>query len=148
MTGYLFVDGVRMGLDDFKAGKARNAVKIDASGCTALTTTGDLPALKTLYASGCTALTTTGDLPALEYLYDRGMLVTNSDSLICVGPVGSRSAFLVAHRIPVITVHAGCFKGSLDEFASAVQKTHGTNQHGLDYAEIIGMIREMWGNGE
>jgi hypothetical protein len=32
MTGYLFVNGVFMGLDDFKAGKARNAVRIDASG--------------------------------------------------------------------------------------------------------------------
>lgn len=39
-----------------------------------------------------------------------------------------------------IHIRAGCFFGSLDEFRSAVTETHGSSEHGREYAAAIVMI--------
>jgi hypothetical protein len=35
----------------------------------------------------------------------------------------------------------GCFKGSLLEFEKKVEKTHGDNEHGIDYKNFIQKVK-------
>ena len=64
------------------------------------------------------------------------------DAIMQIGPIGSRSATLTATlsaggSVQVVT---GCFLGSLDEFRTAVETTHGDSQHGRDYRAAITLI--------
>ena len=59
-----------------------------------------------------------------------------------VGPIGSRADYLL-YRFDTARVSTGCFAGTLDEFAAAVETTHGDNQHGQDYRAVIAMLRDM-----
>ena len=60
---FILVNDARVSLADFAAMERSKVVSVDASGCTALATLGDLPQARTVDASGCTALATLGDLP-------------------------------------------------------------------------------------
>jgi hypothetical protein len=69
-----------------------------------------------------------------------GKLIGNRPLFQC-GPIGSRSDYLMAFITDKgIAVKAGCFSGMLDEFRAAVEKTHGDNDHGKEYAMAILMI--------
>jgi hypothetical protein len=77
----------------------------------------------------------------------RGAKITDDKSLIgqrpffqC-GPIGSRNDHLLSFITDKgIHVKVGCFDGSLDEFAEAVQKTHEGNDHVKEYEMAILMI--------
>ena len=64
--------------------------------------------------------------------------------IICIGPIGSRGDMLYAQSGGVITVRTGCFEGTIDKFAAAVEQTHGDNKYGLEYKAAINLIR-VWG---
>ena len=58
-----------------------------------------------------------------------------------VGPIGSRFDNLRAwltDKGP--RIQAGCFFGTRDEFARAVEKTHGENNHGIEYRAALALI--------
>jgi len=58
-----------------------------------------------------------------------------------IGPIGSRSYYLtlwLTDKGPYIKT--GCFTGTLDEFAAAVEKTHGDNDHGKEYQMAMLMM--------
>jgi hypothetical protein len=80
------------------------------------------------------------DLRSAKLIGDRPILQ--------IGPIGSRSDYLIACVTDQgVLVRAGCFFGSLDEFSSAVDKTHGDSVHGIEYATAIAMIdahAELW----
>jgi hypothetical protein len=40
-------------------------------------------------------------------------------------------------------IKAGCFWGTLDEFSTAVDKTHGDNKHGKIYRSWIALVK-LW----
>lgn len=48
---------------------------------------------------------------------------------------GTTTFFRTADR--KIWVNCGCFSGDIDQFAAAVKKTHGNNNHAQDYAAAI-----------
>lgn len=59
------------------------------------------------------------------------------------GPAGSRGGWLVIKWGPGFDeVMTGCFRGTLAEFESAVQTTHGGNKWGVQYRGIIALVRE------
>ena len=61
--------------------------------------------------------------------------------ILQIGPVGSRSDYLVAYMTAEgVYVQAGCFFGALDGFRAAVSKTHGDSAHGREYRAAIAMI--------
>ena len=66
-----------------------------------------------------------------------------------IGPIGSRQDQLRAWiRETGIYVQTGCFKGSLDDFCAAVQKSHGADEHGYEYLAAIDLIQvhaAIWG---
>ena len=65
-----------------------------------------------------------------------------------VGPVGSRSAILLAFATHKgIRLKTGCFFGSIDEFKASAAKTHGDNIHSQEYAAALAMIEthfKLW----
>ena len=56
-----------------------------------------------------------------------------------IGPIGSRLNFTTFFRAEgkQIYVKCGCFSGDIEEFAAAVQATHGNNQHAKAYMAAI-----------
>ena len=61
------------------------------------------------------------------------------------GPIGSRSDYLLAFKTDKgIVIKAGCFTGFIDDFAKAVEKTHGDNDHGKEYAMALLMIESYF----
>lgn len=84
----------------------------------------------------------------------RGADLTGADlreakGILAIGPIGSRGAMLYAvdwgdH----VRCYTGCFPqsgdGRLDEFAAAVDKTHGDNRYGQEYRAAIEMIRAWY----
>lgn len=65
-------------------------------------------------------------------------------AIFWISNVGSRNdtATFSACKDRKIKVIAGCFFGDLDEFAAAVQKTHGDNTHAKVYRLAIEMAKE------
>ena len=65
-----------------------------------------------------------------------------------IGPIGSRSDYLVAYLTDAgIMIAAGCFFGTRDEITAAVQATHGDNEHGREYRAALALIdahAEIW----
>ena len=60
---------------------------------------------------------------------------------MAIGPIGSRCAMVtlwITDKGPM--VNAGCFTGTLKEFAAAVTKTHGANDHAKEYEMAILMF--------
>lgn len=68
--------------------------------------------------------------------------------LLIIGPIGSRSDYLNAiltdHGVYVKT---GCFFDALDKFKQAVERNHGSNEHGKEYTAAIALIEvhaDLW----
>jgi hypothetical protein len=65
-------------------------------------------------------------------------LLIGTRPYMAIGPIGSRCAMVtlwITDKGPM--VRAGCFTGTLEEFAAAVTKTHGTNDHAKEYEMAI-----------
>ena len=64
-----------------------------------------------------------------------GANLHGAENILSIGPGGSRGGMLygVKHET-CIMVKTGCFWGTLEEFKTAVEKTHGDNAHGKYYA--------------
>ena len=65
-------------------------------------------------------------------------LVSRTDHVLTVGPVGSRDDTTTFFRVKfsagfAISVCCGCFRGTVDEFRAKVKQTHGDNKHGKAY---------------
>ena len=64
-----------------------------------------------------------------------------------VGNIGSRKGYTVAFRLEKsIKIKCGCFFGTLDEFASKVEKTHADTNYGREYKAMIEFIQKIWSN--
>ena len=62
--------------------------------------------------------------------------VTDRNSHLCIGPIGSRYncyATFYRDREKGIAVKCGCFEGSLEEFQEKVKETHGNDKHAAAY---------------
>ena len=71
----------------------------------------------------------------------RGSKLVGERPILQIGPLGSRSDYLVAYLTDAgMMISAGCFFGTLDEFRAACDKTHGDSIHGREYAAAIQMI--------
>ena len=74
--------------------------------------------------------------------------------IVQVGPLGSRRAYLTYRwgkdhqRAGVDVLSTGCFSGSLSQFAQAVERTHGDNEHGRAYRAVITFLRTLAGTNE
>jgi len=66
-------------------------------------------------------------------------------TVLMVGPIGSRRDYLVYMRLPNgdESVQAGCFRGSINEFATRVEKTHGDDSYGQEYRAVISMLTAL-----
>ena len=68
-------------------------------------------------------------------------------SVLQMGPMGSRSDYLVAFFTEAgAFVKAGCFFGTVAAFRAAVLEEHGTNQHAQEYAlaaDLIGLRAKL-----
>ena len=62
---------------------------------------------------------------------------------LTVGPLGSRNDFTTFFRTKHLTigVKCGCFKGDIDQFFEAVEKTHGNNKHARAYKAAIALAK-------
>ena len=60
--------------------------------------------------------------------------------IMVLGPGGSRNDYL-QYRFDTGDTATGCFTGTLDDFAAAVEKQHGKNKHGHYYQRVIAFIR-------
>jgi uncharacterized protein YjbI with pentapeptide repeats len=77
---------------------------------------------------------------------DGGFRLVGSSPVLQIGPLGSRSAYLVAYRTDAgLRIRTGCFVGTRDAFAADVAKTHGdnVNVHGKNYAAALAFI-DRW----
>ena len=77
----------------------------------------------------------------------RGADLRGAKGILSIGPGGSRGDMLYAvvgdgNCKPAISIEAGCFWGTLQEFVAAVQATHGDNQYGRYYRAVIAMVEE------
>ena len=52
-----------------------------------------------------------------------------------ISPIGSRDDFVTFFRTKSMEIYVkcGCFKGNIDQFLTAVQRTHGDNEHAKAY---------------
>ena len=67
--------------------------------------------------------------------------------IIQLGPLGSRKDYLVMKRFKDGSTEAmtGCFHGSLEEFAAAVEETHKDHaQFLIEYRAAIQLCRDAW----
>ena len=66
---------------------------------------------------------------------DGNALINSNRDFISIGPIGSRGDFITFHKNVngIICVKCGCFSGTMDEFLTAVQETHGDNEFGQEY---------------
>ena len=79
------------------------------------------------------------DLPST---YMQGTKLIGERPVLQIGGIGSRNAYLISYMTDEgIKIKAGCFSGSLAEFAAAVKKEHGNSNHGKEYAAAITMIK-------
>ena len=80
--------------------------------------------------------------------YDQKLTLIGARPVFSLGTIGSRNDYLWAYLTDQgVYVCAGCFFGTLDEFADVVEKTHGDNIHGREYRAAIELIKvhaELW----
>lgn len=69
--------------------------------------------------------------------------ISNNEGILWISKIGSRNdtvTFFVTEG-GGIGVVCGCFSGTLEEFAAAVEKTHGDNEHGQAYRLAIELAK-------
>ena len=72
---------------------------------------------------------------------DKKLKLIGQRPVFTIGPIGSRADTLIAFLTDAgIRIRAGCFFGTLDDFRSAIHETHGSNEHGREYAAAIVLI--------
>lgn len=77
-----------------------------------------------------------------------GAKILPGNSFFQLGPLGSRQDFLLFFLTDQgVMVRAGCFRGSMADFARAVEKTHGGNEYGKQYRAAIAFINVIWPEG-
>lgn len=66
-----------------------------------------------------------------------------TEDYMVVSPIGSRNGRTTFFRTADggISVNCGCFRGTIEEFKQAVEKTHGNNRHGQAYCKAIELAR-------
>ena len=78
----------------------------------------------------------------------RGKKLVGDRPVLQIGPIGSRQDYLLSFITDGgVILRAGCFEGSRDEFAAAVEKTHGESAHGDEYRAALVLIdahAEAW----
>ena len=79
---------------------------------------------------------------------DQKITLIGDRPLFSLGTIGSRGDYLYAYITDCgVYVSTGCFFGTLDAFAEAVEKNHGGGVHGKEYRAAIEMIKahaELW----
>ena len=70
-----------------------------------------------------------------------GLKLSGGRPFLQIGPIGSRADTLKAYVTDQgLRISAGCFFGTRDEFADAVEKTHNENMHGIEYRAALALI--------
>ena len=74
--------------------------------------------------------------------------VSGDDDLLVIYPIGSEDGILTAfkNKEGSISVTRGCFKGTLKEFESAVEETHGDNEYAKTYHIAVELIKNKLGD--
>jgi hypothetical protein len=76
------------------------------------------------------------------------LLLIGHRAVLQMGPLGSRADYLIAYLTDKgVYIKAGCFFDTLAAFTKAVKETHGTNDHGKEYAAVIAAIKvhaKLW----
>ena len=73
--------------------------------------------------------------------FSEDKLLIGKRPFFTIGPIGSRFSMLqlcITDKGPY--VKAGCFTGTIEEFAAAVEKTHGETDHAKEYQMAILMM--------
>ncbi len=77
-----------------------------------------------------------------------GAYLAGKRPIFQIGPIGSRSAYLVAHLTDKgVALKTGCFTGSVSEFEAKLQAEHGDNNHAQEYRAALALINkhaELW----
>lgn len=75
-------------------------------------------------------------------VYGNAQIFKTSHCLV-VGALGSRDDFTTFFRTKHLTigVKCGCFKGDIDQFFEAVEKTHRNNKHARAYKAAIALAK-------
>ena len=70
-----------------------------------------------------------------------GLKLSGDRPALQISPIGSRADTLVAFITDGgLRIRVGCFFGTRDEFAAAVEKTHGASKHGIEYRAALALI--------
>ena len=77
----------------------------------------------------------------LRGAYLSGKKLIGDRPVLQTGPIGSRGDCLLSFITDGgVILRTGCFEGSRDEFAAAVEKTHGASAHGDEYRAALVLI--------
>ena len=78
-----------------------------------------------------------------------GAYLAGKRPIFQIGPIGSRSAYLVAHLTDKgVALQTGCFTGTVAEFEAKLQAEHGDNKHAQEYRAALQLIKvhaDIWG---
>ena len=91
----------------------------------------------------------------LRGAYLRGAILNDGSKVddgprpfVYFGLFGSDERELIAFRTDKgIRIQTGCFFGTVEEFTAAVEKKHGDNEHGQEYAAVIALVKlhfKLW----
>ena len=71
--------------------------------------------------------------------------VTRSTHFINIGAIGSRNGYTTFFRNKDngISVHCGCFNGSIEEFLDRVNEFHGDDKHGKSYRIAVELAKNQ-----
>lgn len=65
--------------------------------------------------------------------------IEKTTDYILYGPLGSRESFITVCKEQNL-IMTGCFCGTKEEFLESVTKTHGDNEHGINYRRFIDFV--------
>jgi hypothetical protein len=68
--------------------------------------------------------------------------VEGDGDYICVGPIGSRQGYTTFIKNGEL-IFCGCFSGTLAEFESKVESTHGASKYGDEYRAAIAFFKAL-----
>ena len=70
-----------------------------------------------------------------------GAYLVGERPIFQIGPIGSRSTYLVAYSTDKgVVLKTGCFTGSVSEFEAKLQAKHGDNQYAQEYRAALALI--------
>ena len=78
-----------------------------------------------------------------------GYALVGRRPVLQLGPLGSRSATLIAFRTDKgLMLRTGCFFGATEQFTDAVRETHEDGTHAADYMAALYFIRNWFARTE